>query len=58
MLSVAVGAAFAGVLGVVNENVSGQPLGQYLDAQLWKPLGMADTGFLVPADKLKRYAKG
>jgi CubicO group peptidase (beta-lactamase class C family) len=46
------------VLGVVIEKVSGQPLGQYLDAQLWKPLGMADTGFLVPADKLKRYAKG
>ena len=46
------------VLGVVIEKVSGQPLGQYLDAQLWKPLGMVDTGFLVPADKLKRYAKG
>jgi CubicO group peptidase (beta-lactamase class C family) len=46
------------VLGVVIEKVSGQSLGQYLTAQLWQPLGMVDTGFLVPADKLKRYAKG
>jgi CubicO group peptidase (beta-lactamase class C family) len=46
------------VLGMVIEKVSGQSLGQYLGAQLWKPLGMVDTGFLVPADKLKRYAKG
>ena len=46
------------VLGVVIEKVSGQSLGQYLTAQLWMPLGMVDTGFSVPADKLKRYAKG
>jgi CubicO group peptidase (beta-lactamase class C family) len=46
------------VLGMVIEKVSGQGLGQYLGAQLWKPLGMVDTGFGVPADKLKRYARG
>src|SRR5213075_524872 len=45
------------VLGLVIEKVSGQTLGQYLDQHLWKPLGMVDTGFLVSADKLKRYAK-
>ena len=33
------------VLGLVIEKVSGQTLGQYLDQQLWKPLGMVDTGF-------------
>ena len=46
------------VLGLVIEKVSGETLGGYLEAELWKPLGMKDTGFLVPADKLKRYAKG
>jgi CubicO group peptidase (beta-lactamase class C family) len=46
------------VLGLVIERVSGKPLGQYLEEQIYKPLGMNDTGFLVPADKTKRYAKG
>jgi CubicO group peptidase (beta-lactamase class C family) len=46
------------VLGLVIERVSGQPLSRYLDAQIFKPLGMKDTGFVVPPEKLKRYAKG
>jgi CubicO group peptidase (beta-lactamase class C family) len=46
------------VLGLAIEKVSGQTLGQYLAASLWKPLGMVDTGFSVPAEKQKRYAKG
>ena len=46
------------VLGIVIERVSGQPLGRYLEQNLWKPLGMKDTAFNVPADKTKRYAKG
>ncbi len=45
------------VLGQVIERVSGQTLGAYLDARLFKPLGMADTAFNVPPAKLKRYAK-
>src|SRR5256885_10676244 len=45
------------VLGQVIERVSGKPLGRSLDEGLLKPLGMKDTGFQVPADKLKRYAK-
>jgi CubicO group peptidase (beta-lactamase class C family) len=45
------------VLGVVIEKVSGQPLGQYLAAQVFKPLGMKDTAFAVPPEKAKRYAK-
>jgi len=45
------------VLGVVIEKVSGQPLGQYLEAQVFKPLGMKDTAFAVPPEKAKRYAK-
>ena len=45
------------VLGLVVERVSGQSLGRYLRERLFTPLGMTDTGFIVPADKLKRYAK-
>jgi CubicO group peptidase (beta-lactamase class C family) len=45
------------VLGLVIEKVSGQPLGQYLQAQVFKPLGMRDTAFAVPPEKAKRYAK-
>jgi CubicO group peptidase (beta-lactamase class C family) len=46
------------VLGLVIEKVSGQPLGQYLEAQVFKPLGMRDTAFNVSPEKAKRYAKG
>jgi len=45
------------VLGLVIERVSRMPLGHYLEEQLWKPLGMRDTGFIVTAEKAKRYAK-
>ena len=45
------------LVGLVVERVSGQTLGQYLQQRLWKPLGMADTGFIVPPEKIKRYAK-
>lgn len=44
------------VLGAVIERVSGKPLDQFLDDRLFKPLGMTDTGFHVPADKLPRFA--
>jgi CubicO group peptidase (beta-lactamase class C family) len=42
------------VLGRVIEIASGQPLDQFLDSRLFKPLGMVDTGFWVPAEKLVR----
>jgi CubicO group peptidase (beta-lactamase class C family) len=42
------------VLGCVIEVVSGQPLDQFLEAHLFKPLGMIDTGFYVPEAKLSR----
>jgi hypothetical protein len=41
-------------LGRVIEVASGQPLDQFLDNRLFKPLGMADTGFWVPPEKLNR----
>src|SRR3954469_5470991 len=45
------------VLGQTIEKISGQTLGQYLQANLFAPLGMTDTGFSVSADKAARYAK-
>jgi CubicO group peptidase (beta-lactamase class C family) len=44
----------ADVLGRVIEVASGQPLDQFLDSRLFKPLGMVDTGFWVPPEKLTR----
>jgi CubicO group peptidase (beta-lactamase class C family) len=38
------------------ELLSGQPLDVYLREKLFEPLGMADTGFHVPAGKLDRIA--
>ena len=45
------------VLSAVVEKVSGRTLGAHLDATVWKPLGMRDTTFHVPADKLARIAR-
>jgi CubicO group peptidase (beta-lactamase class C family) len=45
------------VLGLIVEQLTEQPLGQYLQENVLKPLGMIDTGFLVPPDKVARYAK-
>ncbi len=42
------------VLARVVEVVSGQPFDQFLEARLFKPLGMIDTGFYVPQAKLSR----
>ena len=45
------------VLGLTIEKITGQSLGQYLQANLFSPLGMTDTGFFISADKAARYAK-
>ena len=45
------------VLGLLLERVTRQPLGALLAKRLWQPLGMADTGFLIPPAKAARYAK-
>jgi CubicO group peptidase (beta-lactamase class C family) len=45
------------VLGLTIEKISGQSLGQYLQANLFGPLGMTDTGFSISPDKAARYAK-
>jgi CubicO group peptidase (beta-lactamase class C family) len=45
------------ITGLLIESVSKQTLGQYLQANLFTPLGMTDTGFSISADKAARYAK-
>ena len=45
------------VLGLLVEQISEQTLGRYFQDNILKPLGMIDTGFHVPADKVARYAK-
>jgi CubicO group peptidase (beta-lactamase class C family) len=45
------------VLGLVIEAVAGMPLSRFLDERLFRPLGMCDTAFTVPADQVVRYAK-
>ncbi len=42
------------ILGRVIEVASGQPLDAFLQARILGPLGMDDTAFVVPADKLGR----
>lgn len=44
----------ADVLGVLIERVSGKSLGTFMRERIFEPLGMKDTGFHVPADKLHR----
>lgn len=44
------------VLGVLIARASGQSLGAFMHDHLFGPLGMRDTGFQVPADKVGRLA--
>jgi CubicO group peptidase (beta-lactamase class C family) len=44
------------MLGLVAQRISGMPYAQFLQERLFGPLGMRDTGFSVPASKLKRVA--
>jgi CubicO group peptidase (beta-lactamase class C family) len=52
----------ASVAGVLIARVAGAPLGEVLRERVFEPLGMADTGFCVPAAKRHRfttfYARG
>ena len=42
------------VLGVLVARAAGQPLGAFLHARLFEPLGMRDTGFVMPVEKIDR----
>ena len=45
------------MLGRVVEKASGKRLADFLEERLFKPLGMKDSGFWVPAGKLPRVAE-
>ncbi|MGW2373185.1 serine hydrolase domain-containing protein [Kitasatospora sp. NPDC001683] len=42
------------LLGVLVARVTGRPFEDFLHERVFEPLGMADTGFHVPADKIDR----
>ena len=44
----------ADVLGAIVEIVSGVPFGEFLKQEFFEPLGMKDTGFYLPQEKLSR----
>ena len=44
------------VQGYLVEKLSGQPFEQFLHERIFDPLGMVDTAFYVPAEKLDRPA--
>jgi len=43
------------VLGYLVEKLSGIGFGEFLRTRLFEPLGMNDTGFYVPSDKVERF---
>ena len=45
------------VAGLAVEAVTKKRLGEFLQERLFTPLGMVDTGFVVPASKAARIAK-
>jgi CubicO group peptidase (beta-lactamase class C family) len=44
------------IQGYIIEKLSGQTLPDFMQEYIFRPLGMKDTGFLVPADKRGRFA--
>jgi CubicO group peptidase (beta-lactamase class C family) len=42
------------ILGYLVEVISGKPLDEYMDEVILKPLGMTNTGFYVPSEKLHK----
>lgn len=44
------------VCGCLVEFISGVPFGQFLQERIFDPLGMTDTSFVVPEEKLDRLA--
>jgi CubicO group peptidase (beta-lactamase class C family) len=45
------------VQGAVIERVTGKSFGAFLEERIFRPLGMKDTGFDVPPEKMDRLAK-
>jgi CubicO group peptidase (beta-lactamase class C family) len=49
--------ASADVLGAVIEVASGRKFSEFLQEEIFEPLGMVDTGFYVPEEKLDRFSR-
>src|SRR6202021_1275702 len=45
------------IQGYIVQKLSGMRFEEFLEKRIFKPLNMVDTGFYVPADKLKRLAE-
>jgi CubicO group peptidase (beta-lactamase class C family) len=45
------------IQGYVVQKLSGMPFEEFLEKRIFKPLGMVDTAFYVPKDKLGRFAE-
>jgi len=45
------------IQGYVVQKLSGMRFDEFLEKRLFKPLGMVDTAFYVPAEKLNRFAE-
>jgi len=44
------------VIGHLVEVISDRPLNEYFEKEIFQPLGMVDTGFAMPAEKIERFA--
>lgn len=47
----------ADILGAVVEQVSGMKFGEFMEKEIFEPLGMKDTGFYVKPENFSRLAK-
>ncbi len=47
----------ADIQGYIVQKLSGMPFEEFLEKRIFKPLGMTDTAFYVPKDKLNRFAE-
>jgi len=45
------------VLGYVVQEASGKPFAEFLEERIFEPLGMRDTGFFVPEEKVARFSQ-
>ncbi len=45
------------IQGYIVQKLPGMPFDEFLQKRIFKPLNMVDTGFFVPAEKLKRFAE-
>jgi CubicO group peptidase (beta-lactamase class C family) len=47
----------ADIQGYIVQKLSGMPFEEFLEKRIFKPLGMVDTAFYVPKEKLNRFAE-